>query len=78
MEMYQPTFTHLFAQLGLPFNNADDIQGFIVSHGPLGAGLALSDAPFWSAEQARFLREQIANDADWALVIDSLDASLRQ
>jgi len=37
----------------------------------------LADAPFWSPAQSRFLREGIADNADWAQVVSELDASLR-
>ena len=69
--------THLFIQLGLP-SSKDDIQNFIQSHRLQDTGLALSEAPFWTAAQAAFLREQIVEDADWAVVIDKLNTSLRQ
>jgi hypothetical protein len=37
----------------------------------------LADAPFWSPVQSQFLREGIANNADWAQVVGTLDVSLR-
>ena len=37
---------------------------------------ALSEAAFWTPAQAAFLREEILNDADWAEVIDQLNAEL--
>jgi hypothetical protein len=37
----------------------------------------LADAPIWSPVQSQFLREGIADNADWAQVVDTLDASLR-
>lgn len=66
----------LFAQLGLSARN-QDIDTFILTHGPLPSGVALADAPFWSAAQATFLREALAEDADWAEAVDHLDALLR-
>lgn len=66
----------LFAQLGLPTDEAA-IHAFLQAHAPLPAGVALADAPFWSAAQAAFLREAIVGDADWAEVVDQLDAALR-
>lgn len=65
----------LFGQLGLP-DDAVSIDRFIASHRPLPAGVALADAPFWSASQAQFLREEIDDDADWAELIDSLAVRL--
>lgn len=76
MEAHVHTLNNLFAQLGLG-EDEKSIQKFIASHGPLPAQLELFSAPFWSASQAKFLREQIANDADWAEVIDQLDSRLR-
>ena len=68
----------LFAQLGLP-NTAQDIQAFVRLHSPLPDNLRLSEAPCWSPAQAHFLREQIlADDGDWALMVDHLSAQLRQ
>lgn len=66
----------LFLQLGLS-NTAQDISDFIQSHGPLSSDVLLVDAPFWSPAQSAFLREAIAEDADWAEAVDHLDALLR-
>jgi Protein of unknown function (DUF2789) len=38
----------------------------------------LEDAPFWSPAQARLLREELAEDADWSEVIDRLSLALRR
>jgi hypothetical protein len=76
MEDHQHGMADLFDQLGLPSSNAD-IQAFIAEHRTLNPQLLLCDAPFWSPMQAKFLREQIKVDADWAVIIDKLDASLR-
>ena len=69
-------FSDLFAQLGLP---ADEqaIRQFIASHGPLRADILLADAPFWTASQAAFLKEEKLEDADWAELVDQLDLALR-
>lgn len=69
-------FSDLFAQLGLP---ADEqaIRQFIASHGPLRADVLLADAPFWTASQAAFLKEEKLEDADWAELVDQLDLALR-
>lgn len=69
-------FRDLFGQLGLP-NTPDDITRFIAEHRPLAPEICLADAPFWTPQQAKFLRDGIQRDADWAEWIDSLDASLR-
>ena len=66
---------NLFAQLGLPSDEAA-IEHFIKTHSPLATATALPDAPFWTPAQAAFLREEILKDADWAEVIDQLNAKL--
>ena len=69
-------FSELFAQLGLPCSDAE-IREFLAAHTPLAAGVSLSEAPFWTPAQKLFLRESIAQDADWALLVDQLSAALR-
>jgi hypothetical protein len=66
----------LFKQLGLPAEQAS-IERFIAEHSPLPETYKLADAPFWSAAQASFLREEILEDADWAEVVDQLNLLLR-
>jgi len=75
MEKPQHTLSDLFAQLGLPAS-PEDIDNFVASHFPLPAGGLLADAPFWTAVQSAFLREEILDDADWAEVIDQLNERL--
>ena len=77
--MEQPIhgFADLFAQLGLPADDAG-IRQFIATHSPLPGQVLLADAPFWSDAQARMLRETIADDTDWADVVDRLDSVLRK
>lgn len=69
-------FGDLFRQLGLADQPAE-IAAFLARHRPLSTNTALADAPCWSAAQSRFLREGIADNADWAQVVSELDASLR-
>lgn len=76
MEAQLHTMSNLFDQLGLA-SSPTEIQAFIAVHKNLQATVTLCEAPFWSASQAKFLREQIKRDADWAGVVDKLDASLR-
>lgn len=76
METTMHSESDLFEQLGLP-SSEKDIQAFISSYHPLPANIKLHEAPFWNNAQARFLRDQIAIDADWAVPIDKLDARLR-
>ncbi|MET1114708.1 MAG: DUF2789 domain-containing protein [Comamonas sp.] len=74
--MNPPTFSALFAQLGLPDDN-EGIAAFIREHAPLDSAILLPEAPFWTPAQARMLREGLGADAEWAPVIDQLNASLR-
>lgn len=76
MERAVHTLNELFRQLGLPDGSAD-IDRFIAAHSPLPPQMALADAAFWQPAQARFLREEIAEDADWAELVDMLDARMR-
>lgn len=76
MDMSLHTLNNLFAQLGLP-SDASAIERFIIAHSPLPPAVCLSEAPFWTASQANFLREEILKDADWAEVVDGLNELLR-
>lgn len=76
MEASMHTMSNLFEQLGLPSDDAS-IEAFVARHRPLASSMKLSEAPFWSPAQADFLREEILEDADWAEVVDHLDALLR-
>ena len=69
------TMSNLFAQLGLPADSAS-IDNFIAAHRPIGNDIALYRAPFWTPSQRAFLKEEIIEDADWAAVIDELNARL--
>ncbi|HET8869626.1 MAG TPA: DUF2789 domain-containing protein [Aquabacterium sp.] len=77
MEHGYHSFSELFRQLGLP-DGQTDIERFIAMHSPLPKGVALADAPFWDRSQSSFLKEELAEDADWAELIDMLDARLRR
>lgn len=76
MEASMHTMNQLFEQLGLPSDDAA-IDAFVARHRPLDSSMKLSEAPFWSSAQACFLREEILDDADWAEVVDRLDALMR-
>jgi hypothetical protein len=77
MELNTHTMSDLFAQLGLPSEEAD-IQAFVTAQRPLAGGAKLSEAPFWTEAQARFLRDEILEDADWAEVVDQLNLMLHE
>jgi hypothetical protein len=74
MELTQNMST-LFAQLGLP-SEKQQIDKFIETHRPLPDNMLLQDAHFWTLSQATFLDEEILRDADWASVIDEMNAGL--
>lgn len=65
----------LFRQLGLPDDTAS-IEAFIAAHRPLPQAIHVADARFWTPSQARFLREMIEEDADWAELVDILGSLL--
>lgn len=76
MDTSEHNLINLFKQLGLP-DDEEGRQAFLQKHGPLPADVALPDAAFWSSAQARFLRESIRQDSDWAEIVDRLDAMFR-
>lgn len=69
-------FSELFAQLGLPTDDAG-IEAFLHQHSPLAADIELENAPFWNPAQSAFLREEWREDADWAELVDQLNLALR-
>ncbi|NND92757.1 MAG: DUF2789 domain-containing protein [Granulosicoccus sp.] len=73
----EATLEHLMEQLGLD-DSDDALQAFLATHGPLPATMKIADAPFWNDSQAAFLQEAIAEDAQWAMAVDQLDALLRK
>ena len=75
----EPQFHHLsdlFRQLGLPDDQAS-IDAFVLRHRPLPMHVKLSDAEFWTDSRRDFLSEELAEDADWAEVVDDLSRRLR-
>ncbi|WP_448552788.1 DUF2789 domain-containing protein [Thalassotalea montiporae] len=66
----------LFAQLGLA-NSPAEINAFIAKHKGIPSSVRLAQASFWSKAQQDFLEQAIAEDADWAEIVDSLDSQLR-
>jgi len=71
-----PTLETLFEQLGLD-STPEAIDGFIAAH-PLPEDVKLIDAPFWSTQQAQFLKEELRDDAEWAIAVDELNQRLHQ
>ncbi len=76
MDTSSHTMQTLFLQLGLP--NSDAAIDSFVQNNHLPSNVPLANAAFWSAGQAQFIREAVEEDADWAEVVDQLDALLHQ
>lgn len=76
MDSSNHRFSELFAQLGLPTDDAG-IEAFLREHSPLADDISLANAAFWTPSQAAFLREEWREDADWAPVVDQLNLALR-
>lgn len=74
MDTTTPTLQTLFDQLGLDSTQAA-IERFTAEH-RLPNDVKLIDAPFWNDSQARFLKDQLHVDAEWAPVVDELNALL--
>ncbi len=75
MEPTTHTLSDLFAQLGLE-DDPQSIDRFIADHRPLPDTMQLADAPFWTAAQAQFLRDELNDDSDWAPMVDQLNVRL--
>ncbi|MCH8536165.1 MAG: DUF2789 domain-containing protein [Alkalimonas sp.] len=75
MDTSTHTLANLFAQLGLD-NDPAAIDRFVQQH-RLAEHVPLEEAPFWNKGQASFIAESLKEDADWAEVIDELNALLR-
>tara|TARA_Y100000758_G_scaffold214960_1_gene154450 strand:+ start:120 stop:374 length:255 start_codon:yes stop_codon:yes gene_type:complete len=76
MDTTTPTLETLFEQLGLD-SSQEAIERFTAEH-RLPDDVKLIDAPFWSEQQANFLREQLQVDAEWAPAVDDLNALLHE
>ncbi len=74
MDTTESSMTNLFLQLGLPAGK-DQIAAFIREH-QLPEDVRVSEAPFWNDGQRQFLREELTEDADWAIIVDELSEAL--
>lgn len=74
MELQNNDLGTLFEQLNLDSDPAN-IDDFIATH-QLADDVKLVDADFWSPAQAAFLKEQLREDADWAMTVDELNVRL--
>lgn len=77
MDLFEANMQSLFAQLGED-SDEDAIARFIGKHGHIRGHTTLHEATFWSPAQAAFLRDAIVQDADWAPVVDELNARLHE
>ncbi|NWE37514.1 DUF2789 domain-containing protein, partial [Pseudomonas gingeri] len=71
--MDAPTYNlkDLFEQLGLE-SSPEAIDAFIGEH-TLANDVKLIDADFWSPQQAQFLKDELREDAVWAIAVDELN-----
>ena len=76
MDSTTHSLSTLFKQLGLE-HSPEGIAKFVEKNKPLESRIKLHEASFWSDSQAAFLKEAKELDADWAEIVDELDASLR-
>lgn len=75
MFIQQPQLSDLFVQLGLDASEPA-IDKFIEEHKGLNKSRHIEDAPFWNDSQSQFLQQALAEDAQWAEVIDELNVRL--
>ena len=76
METPIHSIVSLFDQLGLDSTD-EAIDNFINRNRSLPGNIELHKADFWKSSQASFLKQVIDEDADWAEIVDQLDAMLR-
>jgi len=76
MELPNQDLGALFDQLGLS-SRPEDIDAFFATHA-LAQDVKLIDAPFWTPAQAAFLKEEMRDDAEWAPIVDQLNARLHE
>ena len=70
------TIVSLFNQLGLESTD-EAMDAFINRNSPLPGNIMLHEADFWNTSQASCLKDMKDEDADWAEIVDQLDAMLR-
>jgi len=66
----------LFEQMGMDGDDAA-VEQFIQEN-QLPQSLELSDAPFWSDSQRKFLKDEYRADAGWIEIIDELNTRLHK
>ena len=70
------TINMLFEQMGMDGDDAA-VEQFIQEN-QLPQSVQLSDAPFWSDSQRKFLKEEYHADAGWIEIIDELNTRLHK
>lgn len=76
MDSNNPTMNDLFCQLGLS-PEQQEIEAFIERYRGLNSSVHIENAPFWTPAQASFIQSALAEDAEWAELIDQLNSRLR-
>jgi hypothetical protein len=76
--MISPTydFKTFFDQLGLPSDEQSIIQFLDTHHLP--DGVPIHKASFWTPSQSSFICQALANDGDWAIVVDQISNLLNK
>ncbi|WP_422135689.1 DUF2789 family protein [Endozoicomonas sp. ALD040] len=77
MEPAHHTMNDLFDQLGLPSSD-QEINAFIEEHKKMPHRVKIEHADFFSDSQQAFIQQAYNEDADWVVVIEHLDALLRE
>lgn len=65
----------LFEQLGL--SSDEELMSKFLREHRLFEHQRIEQADYWTPAQAAFLQQAIAEDSDWAELVDHLDAALR-
>lgn len=76
MEISAQKLSALFDRLGLDSND-QAIKAFIEKNRPLPKQTPLHQATIWNQAQAAILEEALKEDANWAELVDSLEALLK-
>lgn len=66
----------LFEQMGLDSDDAS-IDAFVLAN-QLPQAVKLVDAPFWTDNQRKFLKDEYTIDAGWIEIIDELNTRLHK
>jgi hypothetical protein len=75
MEQNHTALSDLFAQLGLS-SDPQSMSEFVQKNAGLPAEIKIENADIWTKQQSDFLRTALAEDAEWAELIDQLNSLL--